>query len=157
NTRGAVAPREQERVGAITDVVQFVLHDINNILAVIGSCLRLLQRQDEAEYRKAIIDKMQEAFMRGASLSPRLLDAAQPRLESTGGVVAGSRLAAMADTLDHALRPDITVRAEIAPDLWAFNADPDELYFALLNLCRNSADAMPGGGTITVAARNVEP
>ena len=74
-----------------------------------------------------------------------------------GGFVAGSRLAAMAGTLDRALRPDITVRTEIAPDLWDFNADPEELYFALLNLCRNSADAMPDGGTITVAARNVEP
>jgi signal transduction histidine kinase len=40
--------------------------------------------------------------------------------------------------------------------LWDFNADPQELYFALLNLCRNSADAMPDG-VITVAARNVEP
>ena len=55
------------------------------------------------------------------------------------------------------MRPDITVRTDIAPDLWDFDADPEELYFALLNLCRNSADAMPGGGAITVAARNVEP
>ena len=54
------------------------------------------------------------------------------------------------------MRPGITVRTEIAPDLWDFNADPEELYFALLNLCRNSADAMPDGGTITVAARNVD-
>ena len=37
------------------------------------------------------------------------------------------------------------------------NADPEEPYFALLNLYRNSADAMPDGGTIIVAARNVEP
>ena len=55
------------------------------------------------------------------------------------------------------MRPDITVRTEIAPDLWAFNADPKELYFALLNLCRNSADAMSDGSAITVAARSVEP
>jgi signal transduction histidine kinase len=89
-------------------------------------------------------------------LSRQLLDAARPCPESIGGFVAGSRLAAIAGTLDRALRPDITVRTEIAPDLWAFNADPEELYFALLNLCRNSADAMPGGGVITVASRNVE-
>jgi signal transduction histidine kinase len=71
--------------------------------------------------------------------------------------VAGSRLAALAGTLDQALRLDITVRTEIAPDLWDFSVDPQELHFALLNLCRNSADAMPDGGMITVAARNVEP
>ena len=63
----------------------------------------------------------------------------------------------MTGTLDQALHPDITVRTEIAPDLWDFNADPEELYFALLNLCRNSADAMLDGGAITVAARKVEP
>jgi signal transduction histidine kinase len=72
------------------------------------------------------------------------------------GFVAGSSLAAMAGTIDRALRSDVTVRTEIAPDLGTFNDDPEELYFALLNSCRNSADAMPNGGAITVAARNVE-
>ena len=157
DTRGAVAPRGQERGRAITDVAQFVVHDINNLLAVIGSGLRLLECQRDAAYRKTIVGKMQEAITRGALLSRQLLDAARPCPKSIGGVVAGSRLAAMACTLDQALRPDITVRTEIAPDLWAFNADPDELYFALLNLCRNAADAIPEGGAITVAARNVEP
>jgi signal transduction histidine kinase len=137
-------------------VAQFVIHDINNLLAVIASGLGLLECQSDAAYRKAIACKMQHAITRGALLSRQLLDAARPCPESIGGFVAGSRLAAIAGTLDRALRPDITVRTEIAPDLWAFNADPEELYFALLNLCRNSADAMPGGGVITVAARNVE-
>ncbi|WP_249151500.1 ATP-binding protein [Bradyrhizobium liaoningense] len=105
---------------------------------------------------EAIVDKMQEAISRGALLSRQLLDAARPRPTSIEGVVAGGRLAAIAGPLDRALRPDIAVRTQIAPDLWAFNADPEELYFALLNLCRNSADAMPDGGVITVAARNVE-
>ena len=31
DTRGAVAPREWERVRAIADVAQFVFHDINNL------------------------------------------------------------------------------------------------------------------------------
>jgi len=100
---------------------------------------------------------MQHAITRGALLSRRLLDAARPFPQSFGRFVAGSRLAELADTLDQALRPDIMVRTDIPPDLWNFDADPEELYFALLNLCRNSADAMPGGGAITVAARNVEP
>jgi signal transduction histidine kinase len=157
DTRGAVAVGGLERVRAIADVAQFVVHDINSLLAVIGSGLRLLECQSDAVYRKAIVGKMQEAITRGALLSWQLLDAARPRPKSIDGFVAGSRLAAIAGTLDRALRPDITVRTEIAPDLWAFNADPEELYFALLNLCRNSADAMPDGGVITVAARNVEP
>ena len=157
DTRGAIAPRGREGVRAIGDLAQFVVHDINNLLAVIGSGLQLLECQSDAAYRKAIVGKMLQAITRGALLSRQLLDAARPCPESIGGFVSGGRLAALAGTLDQALCPDITVRTEIAPDLWDFNADPEELYFALLNLCLNSADATPDGGAITVAARNVEP
>jgi signal transduction histidine kinase len=155
DTGGAVAAGGRAGVRAIADLERFA-HDINNLLAVIRSGLQLLECQSEAAHRKAILDKMQEAITRGALLSRQLLDAARPRPKSIDGFVSGSRLAAIAGTLDRALRPDITVRTEIAPDLWDFNADPEELYFALLNLCRNSADAMPDLGVITVAARNVE-
>lgn len=156
DTAGAGAAGGRARVRAIADVAQFV-HDINNLLAVIGSGLQLLERQSDAAHQKGIVDKMQEAITRGALLSRQVLDAARPRPKSVDGFVSGSRLAAIAGTLDLALRPDITVRSEIAPNLWDFNADPKELYFALLNLCRNSADAMPDRGVITVAARNAEP
>ncbi|WP_262269430.1 ATP-binding protein [Microvirga yunnanensis] len=153
---GAVASGERERIRAIADMAQFAVHDINNLLTVIGSGLRLLECQSDAGRQKAIIGKMQEAITRGALLIRQLLDEARPQPKPIDGVVAGNRLVAIAGTLDRTLRSDITVRTEIATDLWTFNADPEELYFALLNLCRNSADAMPGGGVITVAARNVE-
>jgi len=148
------APKEVRAVG---DVAQFMVPDINNLLAVIDSGLRLLECQNDAAYRKSIISNMRHAITRAALLSRQLLDAARPCPESIGGSVSGSRLAALAGTLDRASRPDVTVRTKIAPDLWDFSADPEELYFALLNLCRNSADAMPVGGVITDAARNVEP
>lgn len=157
DTRDVFSCRGPEGAGAIGDVAQFLVHDINNLLAVIGSGLRLLECQNDAAYRKAIVSKMQHAITQAALLSRQCLDAARPRAGSIGGLVASSRLVALAGTLDQALRPDITVRTDIAPDLWDFDADPEELYFALLNLCRNAADAMPNGGTITVAARNVEP
>ena len=152
DTRGVFG---QEGARAIGDMAQFVVHD--NLLAVIGGGPRRLERQSDAAYRKAFVRKMQHAITRGALGSRQLLDAARPRPESIGGFVAGSRLAALTGTLDQALRPDRTVRTDIAPDLWDLDADPEELYFALLNLCRNAADAMPDGGAITVAARKAEP
>jgi hypothetical protein len=115
DTRGVLSSCGPERVRAIADVAQFVVHDINNLFAVIGGGLRLLECQSDAAYRKAIVGKMQRAITRGALLSRQFLDAAQPRPKSIDEFVAGSRLAAMAGTLDRALRLDITVRTEIAP------------------------------------------
>src|SRR4051794_8540631 len=120
DTGGTVAAGGRVAVKAIADLEQFV-HDLNNLLAVIGSGLQLLESPSEAAHRKAIADKMQEAITRVALLSRQLLDAARPRPKSNDGFVSGSRLAAIAGTLDLALRPDITVRTEIAPDLWDFN------------------------------------
>ncbi|UPK38012.1 hypothetical protein IVB18_12395 [Bradyrhizobium sp. 186] len=141
DTRGVFSSRGPERVRAIGDVARFVVHDINNLLAVIGTGLQLLESRSDAACRKAILSKMQHAITRGALLSHQLLDAARPFPESVGGIVAGNRLAALADTLDQALRPDITVRTDIAPDLWDFDADPEELYFALSLSSNASAEA----------------
>jgi signal transduction histidine kinase len=157
SARGAVFSRGTEVARPTEEIAECVVHDIKNLLAVIGSGLRLLACQEDAAHRKAIVVKMEEAVTRGAVLSRRLLDAARPCREPLDGFVAGDRLAAIAGTLDWALRPDVVVRTEIAPDLWTFNADPEELYFALLNLCRNADDAMSSGGTINVLARNFEP
>jgi signal transduction histidine kinase len=152
---GAFSVHRPEGEKMVGDAAQFAVHDINNLFAVIASGLRLLENQNDVDHRNAIVAKMREAIARGALLTRQLLDTERSRGDSIDGFVEGHRVAELTATLDQALRPDISVRNRIAPDLWDFNADAEELYFALLNLCRNSADAMPSGGTITVAARNV--
>ncbi|MBZ9894593.1 ATP-binding protein [Mesorhizobium sp. B2-2-4] len=156
DTRGMSALRPQQEMHTTGDPARFIVHDINNVLAVIASGLRLIERQGSAEHRRAIVSRLQDAITRGAMLSRQFLDTARQQCNASDGSVAGSRLAAMAGTLDRALHPDVAVRTAIDSDLWAINADCEELYYALLNLCRNSADAMPKGGTITILARNVE-
>ena len=155
-TGGVLAAYRPKASRSIGGADQFVVHDITNLFAVIASGLRLLECQDDAAYRTAIVEKMKEAITRGALLSRQLLEKARLRANSIDEFINGDCFAATVATLDQALRLDIAVRTEIAPDLWDFYADPEELYFALLNLCRNSADAMPNGGVITVAARNIE-
>jgi hypothetical protein len=86
--RGVVSSRGSEGVRAIGDVA-LVVHDINNLLAVIDSGLRLLECQSDATYRKAIVSKMRHAITRGALLSRQLLGAVRPRPTSIDGFVAG--------------------------------------------------------------------
>ncbi|NGO55169.1 ATP-binding protein [Allomesorhizobium camelthorni] len=78
-------------------------------------------------------------------------------LRAAGGVSNGSLLAAAAETLAQALGEDTVLDVEIDTDLWEFSADPEELYFALLNLCRNADAATPEGGVIAMSAINVDP
>jgi hypothetical protein len=57
--RGALVSRGRGEARAIEDVAQLVIHDINDLLAVIGNGLRLLEGQSDAADRKVIVGKMQ--------------------------------------------------------------------------------------------------
>ena len=94
DTRGVLSSRGPQGVWAIGDVAQFVVHDINNLLAVIDSDLRLLECQSDAAYRKAIVGKMQEAITRGRcspGSSSTLRDRAPSRAASLSQAVASQR------------------------------------------------------------------
>jgi CheY-like chemotaxis protein len=49
----------------------------------------------------------------------------------------------------------IEVSTDIAPDLWAVNADATQLHQVLMNLCVNARDAMINGGTLSISAENL--
>jgi hypothetical protein len=124
---------------------------------IASGCLEIPLVESDGEASGILRHTSLGSDTRCALLRRLLRDAARPHVTPIDWLVASNCLAAIAGTLDQAFRPDITVRTEIALDLWAFNADPVELYIALLNFCRNSADAMPDGALIIVAAWNVEP
>jgi signal transduction histidine kinase len=131
-----------------------LVHDIANLLAVIEGGLRSLDNRTEEE-RTAIVVRLRGAVERGTALSRRFLDADQSRLGPLHAPICHRQIVDIRDLLDRTLRQDVSVRAEVDPGLRQFRADPDELHLALLNLCKNSSDAMPKGGRISISARNV--
>jgi len=53
------------------------------------------------------------------------------------------------------LRGNVQLKCDIAADVWPVEVDIAEFELALLNVAVNARDAMPGGGIITLSARNV--
>ena len=80
------------------------------------------------------------AFARREPLRPEIMDP-RPTLRD----VAGMLVVAI---------PMINVNSQIADDLWPVLVDRSLLELAILNLGFNARDAMPGGGILTIAARN---
>jgi CheY-like chemotaxis protein len=60
-----------------------------------------------------------------------------------------------AKMLKRIIGEDIECRVVSAESLWTIEADPDQIVQILMNLCVNSRDAMPRGGTLTIATGNV--
>ena len=60
----------------------------------------------------------------------------------------------MEELVRRTIGPEIDLECKAAEHLWHVMADPGQLENALLNLCINARDAMPGGGRLTIETTN---
>ena len=153
--RAEDALRQSQKMEAIGQLTGGVAHDFNNILMVASSGLDLLDRTSDPVRRQSLKDGIRQAVDRGASLTRQLLaisrrTALQPQVIDLRAQIEGMRV-----LLERSLRENITVTMELQDDLWPVEVDPSQLEVALLNIAVNARDAMPSGGQIAVAARNV--
>ncbi len=141
----------------IGEATKTILHDITNLLATIDYGLRLLERQTEVEGTQLIVDRMRRSVRRGVLASRKLLAGNWIQHVGHADIMTRRDLVAAAEDLRHALEPGRSLHTEIAQDLFDFAADPEDLYFALLNLCRNASAALQHGGEVVVSAKNSVP
>jgi signal transduction histidine kinase len=62
----------------------------------------------------------------------------------------------MLDFLRHSVGPNVAIHVEVSPEVSAIEVDANQLELALINLAVNARDAMPDGGSLTIACHNEE-
>jgi signal transduction histidine kinase len=147
-----VNARRMESLGRLATGVA---HDLNNILAPILISIELLQKKLQDEDYLKMLAKAEASAHRGADIIKQMLwfgrGLAGQRLPVDIQQLAGGVAQFVTETFDKSIR----VEKQIAPDLWTVVGDAAQLHQVLMNICLNARDAMPSGGTLTVAARNV--
>lgn len=146
--------RQSQKIDAIGQLTGGVAHDFNNLLMVISGGLSLLERPGDVQRRQRVLAQMRQAAERGASLSRQLLAFARRQPLHPEPVDLPRQIGGMRELLDRTIQGDIHVVTNFTADLWPVRVDPAELELVILNLCVNARDAMPGGGVITIGARN---
>jgi signal transduction histidine kinase len=147
----------QDRMAAVGLLAGGIAHDFNNVLTVISATaeLALLTQETSGPVRRAL-DDILRASDRAAGLTRQLLAFARrqvlhPRLLSLNEVVSG--LEKLLRTL---LGEGVELATVLALDLHPVLADPVQMEQVLLNLAANARDAMPQGGTLTIATSNAD-
>jgi PAS domain S-box-containing protein len=148
--------RQAQKMEAVGQLTGGLAHDFNNLLAVVQGNLELLRDQDGADSTSAgLIDEAVKAVERGASLTHRLLAYSRQQQLNPSAVDVGVLVIGLVGMLRRVVEESIAIDTDIAPGLWTSRIDSHQLENALLNLTVNARDAMPDGGTLTIAAENV--
>jgi PAS domain S-box-containing protein len=151
------ALRQSQKMEAVGQLTGGLAHDFNNLLAGISGSLERLQTriaQGRINDLDRYISAAQGAARRAAALTHRLLafsrrQTLDPKPTDVNRLVAG-----MEELIKRTMGPEITIQTTAGPELWTTLVDPGQLENALLNLCINARDAMPGGGTLKIYTEN---
>lgn len=157
-TEGMLA-REQlshaQKLAAVGQLTAGIAHDFNNLLTVIINGIE--------DALPVVTDPVIHASLHAAARATGLAEATTRRLLTFGrrqtlapaAVDVGEEISNLADLLRRTLPPSVEVKVAVAADMRRCLIDRDQLQSALVNLALNGRDAMPEGGTITIAAEDV--
>jgi len=145
-----------QRMESIGTLAGGVAHDLNNILAPIMMSAPLLRQGLGPKETETLIHNIETSAQRGADIVKQLLAFARGMEGEQVVVNLRHMVDEMAKIVRETFPKDINVQSKSVRDLWPIIGDPTHIHQVLLNLCINARDAMPGGGSITIAAENMQ-
>jgi signal transduction histidine kinase len=133
-----------------------IAHDFNNLLMVIQSYAEILQESLPArDTLRKNTQEIMKAADRAAGLTRQMLAFSRKQILSPVVLDLNSVIDETAKMLRRVIGEDIEFHVSPAESLWPIKADSDQIVQVVMNLCVNARDAMPRGGTLTVATGNV--
>jgi len=144
-----------QKMEAVGRLAGGIAHDFNNLLTAISGYTQFLLDGLDDEVLSGYAAEIDRAAARAASLTGQLLtfsrrQVTQPRLLQLNDVV--SELQAV---LQRLIGEDVDLLTRLAPDARTIRADPAQVEQVIINIAVNARDAMPRGGSFTIATANV--
>jgi PAS domain S-box-containing protein len=151
-----------EKLRALGQMAAGVAHDLNNVLMAILGQVELLKMEAETRGVQEALRTLETAATDGAHIVHNLQGFARqqptgPRAAcDLGGLVRETVELTRPHWKDQPQHRGVTIEVRTAlPDLPPILGNPPEIREALTNLILNAVDAMPQGGTLTLATRLV--
>jgi signal transduction histidine kinase/ActR/RegA family two-component response regulator len=154
--RAEEALRQSQKLEAVGRLAGGVAHDFNNLLAgILGYAELLLQQAAPGSLVEEGARTSEEAARRGAELTRQLLAFARMGKQLEVPVDVHQIVGEVARLLERTLDKRIGVVLDLAACRPFVRGDPTQLQQVILNLAVNARDAMPEGGTLTIATAEV--
>lgn len=148
--------QEAQKMEAIGTMAGGIAHDFNNILQAIFGYTQILLMKGKAEdpghkYLKGI----EKSVQRASDLTKRLLIFSRKVKSQLRPMDLGVEVVQVAKLLERTIPKMVKIELDLAKKLNLINADSVQIEQILMNFGINARDAMPEGGRLTFATRNV--
>jgi len=130
-------------------------HDLANVLSALSIGFHLIEHVSNETKVLKVAKNGLHAIMHGRGLIASLMDFMRYRVGPPTCIEPAPWLGELEVFLGYAAGVHINCRVQAAPDAWAVQVEDHRFSAALINLVVNARDAMPDGGDVTVAARNL--
>ncbi|MDP2136548.1 MAG: PAS domain S-box protein, partial [Candidatus Didemnitutus sp.] len=144
-----------QRLEAIGALSGGIAHDLNNILSPVILAANMLRMQRREAREEDMLAMIENAARRGADVIRQLLTFSRGVEGERIPVHLKHLIREMASMATETFPRNLTLVENTARDLLPILADATQMHQVLMNLCVNARDAMPHGGKLTIAARNV--
>ena len=149
--------RQAQRMEIVGRLAGGVAHDFNNLLTVISCSAELmLMSLGENHPLRPRAKEIRGATERAASLTRQLLAFSRKQILHPCVLDLSRVVSGLTGMVHRLLGPDIEFRTELAPDLDPVFADEGQFEQIIVNLAINARDAMPDGGLLTIATKNLD-
>ena len=147
---------QADKLSSIGLLAAGVAHEVNTPLAVISSYTQMLAKQLQGDPQKSgLLEKITRQTFRASEIVNNLLNFSRTSGTEFADVDVNKVILDTLALLEHQFKTaKIQVRSELTPAMSAIQGNPGRLQQVFLNLFLNAKDAMPGGGTLSVATSN---
>jgi len=147
------------RLVAVGELTASMAHEFNNPLGIVlGFAQGLLANMDSSDPNYHHVQIISEEAKRCEKLVQELLEFGRPKNADFAWTDVQEMIQKTLDLVQpRAGKSKIEAYAKFEGELPQIHADPQQLQQVLLNLSLNAVDAMPKGGTLTIAATQESP
>jgi len=149
--------RQSQRLEAVGKLAGGIAHDFNNLLTVIsGFASFLLEDLPEDAPTRRAADQIRIAANRAAELTRGMLAFSRRQVLKTERLHLNDVVRETATMLSRLIPEDIAVNLTLDARQDYVNVDPAQMQQVIMNLAVNARDAMPHGGRVTIATRDLD-
>ena len=144
-----------QRMESIGRLVGGIAHDLGNLLVPILLGVKvLMQRFGDDEKAERTLSMIQKSAERGSDMVEQVLAFARGVEGERVAIQPGTIIEEVEKITGETFPEAVEVRTDVPDDLHQIVGDATQIQQVLMNLSVNARDAMPDGGTLTLAAHN---